>query len=152
MGRPTSNYDRVGIGPRSTHGTIGIVALRKINRVQSFQYAFAGIWHTLKTQRNAQIHVSIAFVILGLGVWLNLTLTEWAIIVLTMGFVVATEMLNTVAEAAMNYAATDFDPRIKIIKDVAAGAVLVSAITAVIVGLLILGPPLWDRILAFLVG
>jgi undecaprenol kinase len=83
---------------------------------------------------------------------LNLTLTAWAIIVLTMGFVVTTEMLNTVAEAAMNYATTDFDPRIKIIKDVAAGAVLVSAITSVIVGLLILGPPLLERFAAFLGG
>jgi undecaprenol kinase/diacylglycerol kinase (ATP) len=123
--------------------------LRKINRIQSFQYAFTGLWHTLKTQRNAQIHVSIAFIILILGVWLNLTLTEWAIIVLTMGFVMVTEMLNTVAEAAMDYATTDFDPQIKIIKDVAAGAVLVSAITSVIVGLLILGPPLLRQLVKF---
>jgi len=68
-----------------------------------------------------------------------------------MGFVLATEMLNTVAEAAMDYASTDYDPRIKVVKDVAAGAVLVAAITAVVVGLLILGPSLWTRLGAFLV-
>ncbi|MBN1219753.1 MAG: diacylglycerol kinase family protein [Anaerolineae bacterium] len=119
--------------------------MRKISRIQSFQYAFAGIWHTFKTQRNAQIHLGIACLILMLGLWLKLSFTEWAVIVLTMGFVVATEMLNTVAEAAMDYATTEFDPQVKIVKDVAAGAVLVSAITAVMVGLLILGPSLWAQ-------
>ncbi|MBN1992878.1 MAG: diacylglycerol kinase family protein [Anaerolineae bacterium] len=120
--------------------------MREINRLQSFQYAFAGIWHTLKTQRNAQIHLVVAFIIFILGLWLKLTLTEWAIIVLTMGLVIVTEMLNTVAEAAMDYTSTDFDPRIKIIKDVAAGAVLIAAITSVVVGLLVLGPPLLKRL------
>jgi undecaprenol kinase/diacylglycerol kinase (ATP) len=122
--------------------------LRKINRIQSFQYAFIGIWHTLKSQRNAQIHVGFALIILIVGLWLKLSLTEWAIIVLTMGFVIATEMLNTVAEAAMDFATTDFDPQVKIVKDVAAGAVLVAAITSVIVGLLILGPPLYFKLIA----
>lgn len=122
----------------------------KINRIQSFQCAFAGIWHAVRTQRNAQIHLLIAFAVLVVGLWLKLTLTEWSIIVLTMGFVLATEMLNTVAEAAMDYATPDFDPRVKIVKDVAAGAVLVAAITSVIVGLLILGPPLWEWFVAFL--
>jgi diacylglycerol kinase len=55
-----------------------------------------------------------------------------------------------VAEAAMDYATTDFDPQVKIVKDVAAGAVLISAIVAVIVGLLILGPPLLNRVTAWL--
>ena len=59
-----------------------------------------------------------------------------------MGFVLAAEMLNTAAEATMDFITTDYDPQVKIIKDVAAGAVLTSAITAAIVGLLILGPPL----------
>jgi diacylglycerol kinase len=118
--------------------------VRKINRLESFRYAFAGIWHTLKTQRNAQIHVAIALVIFVLGLVLNLSLTEWAILALTTGFVLATEMLNTVAEAAMDYATAEFDPQVKIVKDVAAGAVLTATITAVVVGLLILGPPLFE--------
>ena len=116
--------------------------MRKINRVESFRYAFAGIWYTFKTQRNAQIHMGIALVVVILGLALDLDHTEWAILALTTGFVWATEMLNTVAEAAMDYATTEFDPQVKIVKDVAAGAVLISAITAVLVGLLILGPPL----------
>ena len=120
--------------------------MAKINRIESFRYALAGIWYTVKTQRNAQIHLSIALIIVLLGLWLKLGLTEWAIIVLTTGFVLAAEMINTVIEAAMDYLTSEFDPRIKIIKDVAAGAVLIAALTAVIVGLLILGPPLLARL------
>jgi diacylglycerol kinase len=124
-----------------------MAALRKINRLESFQYAFAGIWHTFKTQRNAQIHLVIATIILILAFILELELVEWAVLALTTGFVISTEMLNTVAEAAMDYATNDFNPQVKLVKDVAAGAVLVAAITAVVVGLLILGPPLLARLL-----
>lgn len=120
--------------------------MRRINRVQSFRFAFAGLWHTLRTQRNAQIHLVIALFILGLGLLLQLKPIEWAVLALTTGLVFATEMLNTVAEAAMDYATTEFHPQVKIVKDVAAGAVLFTAIIAVIVGLLILGPPLLDRV------
>jgi undecaprenol kinase/diacylglycerol kinase (ATP) len=115
--------------------------VRKINRLESFQYAFVGIWYTIRTQRNAQIHLAIAAAIFIVGLLLRLNLTEWAILALTTGFVLAAEMLNTVAEAAMDYATTEFHPQVKIVKDVAAGAVLTAAITAVVVGALILGPP-----------
>jgi len=123
-----------------------LVVLQKINRVQSFQFAFRGIWHTFKTQRNAQIHGAVALVVFFTGLWLGLSRSEWAIIILAIGFVIAAEMLNTVAEAAMDFATTDFDPQVKIVKDVAAGAVLVAAITSIIVGLIILGPPLYHRL------
>lgn len=122
--------------------------MRKINRIESFQYAFTGIWHTIKTQRNAQIHVGIAVFIIFAGFFFHLSATDWAILCLTIGFVIVTEMLNTVAEAAMDYATIDFDPQVKIVKDVAAGAVLVAALTAIIVGVLIFGPPVWRWILA----
>ena len=122
--------------------------MKKINRLQSFQYAFAGIWYTLTTQRNAQIHVIIALFIVILGLVLHLSFIEWAILALTTGFVIAAEMLNTATEAAMDMATTDFHPQVKIVKDVAAGAVLTAAITAVVVGIFILGPPLLDLTLA----
>jgi diacylglycerol kinase len=126
------------------------MTVRKINRLESFRYAFSGIWHTFKTQRNAQIHLVIAVAIFILGLALKLNLTEWAILTLTAGFVISIEMLNTVAEAAMDYATSDFNPQVKMVKDVAAGAVLVAAITAVLVGLLILGPPLYQRLFSLL--
>jgi diacylglycerol kinase len=126
--------------------------LRKINRIESFRYAFLGIWYTLRTQRNAQIHVSIATAIVILGLIFRLSLTEWAILALTTGFVLVTEMLNTVAESAMDYATSEFNPQVKIIKDVAAGAVLTAAFTAVVIGLLILGPPLLKWLIALTAG
>lgn len=123
------------------------MAVPKITRLQSFQYAFSGIWYTLRTQRNAQIHIVIAISIVTLGLFLQLSLTEWAILALTTGFVISMELLNTATESAMDYVTTDFHPQIKVVKDVAAGGVLVASITAVIVGLLILGPPLLKQVL-----
>ncbi|MCB9076849.1 MAG: diacylglycerol kinase family protein [Anaerolineaceae bacterium] len=123
--------------------------MQKINRLQSFQYAFAGLWYTLKTQRNAQIHVGIGSCIVVLAFILQINLTEWTIIALTSGFVIVTEMLNTAIEDAMDFASTDYHPQIKVVKDVAAGAVLVSAITAVVIGLLILGPKLYLWLYSF---
>ncbi len=126
---------------------IKVIILQKINRIQSFQYAFSGIWYTLKTQRNAQIHLGATIIIIAMGLILKLPFTQWAILALTMGFVIAMEMVNTVAEAAMDMITTDFHPQIKIVKDVAAGAVLVSALTAVAVGVLILGPPILEWVM-----
>jgi diacylglycerol kinase len=74
--------------------------------------------------------------------------TEWAIIALTIALVLAAEAFNTVAETAVDLAAAEYHPLAKIAKDVAAGAVLLMAIAAVVVGLLVLGPPLWRAVLA----
>jgi len=101
----------------------------------------------LRTQRNARIHLSVALLVIALGLWLGLNRTEWAIIILTIGLVLAAESFNTVAEAAVDLATAEYHPLAKIAKDVAAGAVLLTAITAIVVGLLILGPPLWKTLL-----
>ena len=114
----------------------------------SFKYAFSGVWYVVRTQRNARIHLAVALVVVALGLWLNLSYTEWAVIVLTIGLVLAAEAFNTVAEAAVDLATAERHPLARIAKDVAAGAVLLMAITAVLVGLLILGPPLWRTLLA----
>jgi len=114
----------------------------------SFRHAFSGVWYVVRTQRNARIHLTVALVVIALGLWLGLSYTEWAVIVLTIGLVLAAEAFNTVAEAAVDLATAERHPLAKIAKDVAAGAVLLMAITAVVVGLLILGPPLWRSLLA----
>ena len=106
------------------------------------------MWHVLRTQRNARIHLSVALVVVALGLWLGLSHTEWAIIALTIGLVLVAEAFNTVAEAAVDLATAEYHPLAKIAKDVAAGAVLLMAIAAVVVGLLILGPPLCQALLA----
>lgn len=121
--------------------------MRSRNLLESFRFAFAGLWYALRTQRNTRIHLSIAAGVIALGLWLGLTPTRWAVLALTIGFVLVSEMLNTVAETLIDLISPGYHPLAKIIKDVTAGAVLLGAIISVIVGLLILGPPLWERIL-----
>lgn len=96
--------------------------------------------------------MGVALVIVALGLFLDINLFEWAILALTMGFVIVTEMLNTVAEAAMDIITTDYHPQVKTVKDVAAGAVLLAAMTSVVVGLLILGPPLFRFVWGLVFG
>jgi diacylglycerol kinase (ATP) len=116
----------------------------------SFGFAFAGFWHAVRTQPNMRIHLAVAAVVIAMGLYLGLEWTQWAVLALTMGFVLVAEMFNTVAEAALDASTPYYHPLVKIAKDVAAGAVLVTALVAVCVGLLILGPPLWERVAGWL--
>jgi diacylglycerol kinase len=120
--------------------------IRNRNIIDSFRHAFAGLWYALRTQRNTRIHLIIAACVVALGLWLGLSYAQWAVLVLTIGFVLVSEMLNTVAEALVDLVSPDYHPQAKIVKDVTAGAVLLGAIISVLVGLLVLGPPLWVRI------
>ena len=120
-----------------THSDRG---LRKLAR--SFDHAFVGFRHAVQTQQNIRIHLGAAVAVAVLGFYLGLDFTQWALLVLTIGFVLVAEMFNTVAEVAMDAATPHYHPLVKIAKDVAAGAVLIASIVSVIVGLLILGPPL----------
>ena len=104
----------------------------------------------LRTQRNARIHLAVATAVVLMGLWLGVSETEWAILVLTIGVVLTAEALNTVAEAAVDLATMEYHPLAKVAKDVAAGAVLLMAIAAAIVGFLILGPPLCGVVLGAL--
>ncbi|MGH2522249.1 MAG: diacylglycerol kinase family protein [Anaerolineales bacterium] len=122
--------------------------MRATSRLNSFRYAFAGWWYMLRTQRNAWIHASLSLAVFGLGLWLRLGRVEWAILFLTVGLVWTTEFVNTALEAVVDLASPTHHPLAKVGKDVAAAAVLVGALTALVVGLLILGPPLWARLSA----
>ena len=99
--------------------------------------------YSLVTQRNARIHVTLAILALFLGVALGLSTLEFALLFLTIAFVYVAEMLNTALEAVADLATSEPHSLAKIAKDVAAGAVLVAAGFAVIVGLLLFGPRLW---------
>ena len=116
------------------------------SRVASFGHALRGWGHVLKTQQNAWIHSLIASVVIGLGLWLGLPVRDWAVIVLTIAMVFTAEFINTAIEAIVDLASPDHHPLAKVGKDVGAGAVLVAASAAVVVGLLILGPPLWAKL------
>ncbi len=96
------------------------------------------------------IHTAIAMAVLILGLWLHLPARDWAILILTTAVVFAAEFLNTAIETVVDLASPGIHPLAKIGKDVGAAAVLVAALAAVLIGLLILGPPLWVRITTLL--
>ena len=114
--------------------------------LRSFRWAFAGLWYTLRTQRNARVHLLAAMAVTAMGLWLRLDAIQWAMLALTIALVFFAEMINTVAEAVVDLITPDYHPLARVAKDVCAGAVLVTAMAAVVVGLLILGPPLLARL------
>lgn len=117
---------------------------RASSRLDSFRYAFAGWWHVLSTQRNAWIHGLITLAVVLVGLWVRLQAVEWAVIAVTTGLVWLAEFINTAMEAVVDLASPGVHPLARAAKDVSAAAVLISALIAVVVGLLILGPPLWE--------
>ena len=120
--------------------------MRSPTLFHSFRYAFAGLWYALRTQRNARIHLLAALAVTAMGLWLRLDAPRWAVLALTIALVIFAEMVNTVIEAIVDLITLEYHPLAQIAKDVSAGAVLVTAIAAVVVGLLILGPPLLARL------
>jgi diacylglycerol kinase len=121
----------------------------RIGLARSFYFALAGLGYLLRTQRNARIELAIALVVCALAWWLKVSRTEWAILVVMIAVVLILEGLNTALEAVVDLASPDVHPLAKTAKDVAAGMVLIAAFASIIVGLLILGPPLWNRITGF---
>lgn len=111
-------------------------------RAKSFGYAGQGIRTLLATQHNAWVHLCATFLVAVLGITLRLQPQEWCIVVLTTVVVWSAEALNTALEFLTDLASPDFHPLAKKAKDVAAGAVLIAASGAVIIGLLIFGPKL----------
>jgi diacylglycerol kinase len=125
---------------------------RAASRLASFRHAFAGWWYMLRTQRNAWIHAVISTLVFLAGLWLGLNRMEWAIILLTIALVWMAEFVNTALEAVVDLASPDLHPLAKIGKDVGAAAVLIGSIAAMVVGLLILGPPLWAKVIILFRG
>lgn len=110
--------------------------------IRSFSHAFAGIGHSLQTQANLRIHMVAAICVVITGLLLQISTVEWAILVVTIMIVMSAELFNTAIEAVIDRVGNEPHPLAKIAKDTAAGAVLISAIGSVIVGLLIFGPRL----------
>jgi diacylglycerol kinase (ATP) len=111
----------------------------------SFNYAFEGIIHVLRTQRNLRIHFAVAVLVLVLALVVNVTKLELIALLVSISFVLIAEMLNTAIEAAIDIATTSFDPMAKLAKDIAAGAVLIAAVNALAVGYLVFSNKIADR-------
>lgn len=115
--------------------------------LQSFGCAFRGFWIALKTERNLKIHVAALLVAVGVGIYLGLTAVEWGLIILSIGVVLASELFNTAMEKICDEASQGKHTEwIRNCKDISAAAVLITAITAVIIGTIILIVPLLHRI------
>lgn len=112
--------------------------LRK--RINSFGYAFKGIASLLKKEHNAWIHCIAIVVVTLAGLHFGITRTEWCIVCLCFGMVLAAEGFNTAIERLVDLVSPDFHPVAGDVKDVAAGAVLICAIAAAIIGLIIFIP------------
>jgi diacylglycerol kinase (ATP) len=111
-------------------------------RVNSFTYAFRGIGILLRSQVNARIHLVATVIVVGAGVWLQLSASDWGLVTLAIAAVWVAEGFNTAIEFLVDLVSPEVHPLAGKIKDVAAGAVLMAAFGAVVVGLLIFGPPI----------
>jgi diacylglycerol kinase len=116
--------------------------------LRSFGYALEGLVYILRTQRNARIELAVASAAIAVGLWLGISSIEWAVLVLTIGVVLALEWINTALELAVSLASPERHASAKAAKDVAAASVLLGAGVSVLVGLLLFAP----RILAKLAG
>jgi diacylglycerol kinase len=125
----------------------GLVEFLK-SRGRAFRYAFYGWWYVIRTQRNAWIHTLASIIIISLSFWVGLEPLEWALIVFSIALVWLSEFINTALEAVVDLASPQQHYLARVGKDVGAAAVLIAAGTSVIIGLLILGPPLWARLQA----
>jgi undecaprenol kinase len=113
--------------------------------IRSFHFAFDGIACLFRTQRNARIELAIGVAACVVAGWLHVSRIEWCVLTLTIACVLILEGLNTAIEAAVDLASPEIHPQAKCAKDLAAAMVLIASIASVIVGLLILGPPLWHK-------
>lgn len=109
-------------------------------RVRSLYYALAGILRFFKTEHNAWLHLAATIVVLVLAMICRFNSTEMVLLVFAVGFVWAAELFNTCIEKMMDFISTERHPQIKVIKDMAAGAVLIAAITSLVMGLILFIP------------
>lgn len=116
------------------------------SRALSFRYAFSGWWFVIRTQRNAWIHALVSISVVLLSFWLQLSRLEWAVILIAIALVWTAEFLNTALEAVVDLASPQQHTLARVGKDVGAAAVLIAAFASVLIGLLIIGPPLWNKL------
>ncbi len=116
------------------------------SRARSFRHAFAGWGYALRTQPNTWIHAAFTLAVIIVCLWLRLPALNFAVIILTITLVWVAELVNTAIESTMDLVSPNHHQLAKAGKDAAAGAVLVSAVGAILTGLLVIGPPLWDKL------
>jgi diacylglycerol kinase (ATP) len=111
----------------------------------SFKFAIKGMFHYFTSGGNVNIHLFASAAVIALGFWLEVSLNQWAILFLSIGMVHAAESFNTALEEIVNFISPQQHPSAGKIKDLAAGAVLISSITAAIIGIIIFAPILFEK-------
>lgn len=111
--------------------------------VNSYRYAAKGVQYTLHTQINIWVQLVATIVVLILAYWLDFSLENFLILLLAIGFVLATELMNTALEEMTNLLSPEYREKAGVVKDVAAGAVLVASVTAAIVGAILFTYAIW---------
>ena len=120
------------------------------SRLKSFKHAFGGWWYVIRTQQNAWIHALATVTVVVVAIWLQIEMQDWALIVLAIAMVWTAEFLNTSLEVVVDLASPDLHPLAKVGKDVGAASVLIAALSAAIIGILILGMPFVEKVKALL--
>ncbi len=119
--------------------------MKNKNLFESFRTAFQGIWYTFVNERNMKIHLATAAIVILLSIWLKVGKLEMTVLFLTIAMVICFELINTAMEVMVNIIVDVYHPKAKIIKDVSAGAVFVSAIFSIVIGVIILGDKLINK-------
>ena len=107
--------------------------------VRSFAFAFAGLAHLIRTQRNFRIELGAGLLVVVAGLWFGLERVEWLAIALTIALVLILEAVNTAIENAVTLASPAFNERARAAKDVSAAAVVIAALASIVVGVLVFG-------------
>jgi diacylglycerol kinase len=111
-----------------------------VKHVKRFKYAFNGIFHALINEANFRIQVLYTIVVIYAGIYFSISHTDWALIVLSLGFLLSAEMVNTAVENVIDHVTHHYDESARIIKDLSAGFVLVTAICTLLVGIIVFSP------------
>ena len=111
--------------------------------IESFNFALRGLWYVIRTQRHFHFHLFAAFVVVLLGCALGISAQQWLSVVITIFIVFSAEAFNTAIEKLVDMVSPEYNKLAGLVKDIAAGAVLLTAIMAIVVGIIVFLPPLW---------
>jgi diacylglycerol kinase (ATP) len=109
-------------------------------RLKSFTYAFKGVLHIYSKEHNMWIHLLATIIVILSGCYYHISSTEWIAVCIAIGFVISAELFNSAIEKLVNLVSPGVHPLAGLIKDIAAGAVLIAAITAAVIGIIVFGP------------
>jgi diacylglycerol kinase (ATP) len=124
--------------------------MKNKNLIESFLNASRGVLYTIVKERNMKIHLAASFFVLMFAIWLGVSKIELAILCLTVALVLCFELINTAMEVVVDFIVDVYHPKAKIIKDVSAGAVFVSAFFSIIIGVVIMGDKLLLRLMEYI--